>query len=399
MLPHNLLAYSVRDDIVVPRYLTARDEVWVRVLTDELDALVGRKMVDVDRVLKQRLPRLAAQHGVPRPAVEAVRHVLLKEWRTEIRAAVPPIEIRRTVFELAGQSQASHDEVLADAAAKLGIRVEQVVEGLFADRASERRLVGPSHELAPSRVLELYNLALVQGLLLRSEHVVARVTTHVRSVVRFAKLKGLLCLYAIDERGTKITLSGPLALFRQTFKYGLALATFFPAVVVTPDWSVEALCWLGHRHLTFRANASDPIAATHVLPRDTDSALEKRLLREFRRLDAGWELRRETIAVQVGSGSFFPDFTLERGADRVYIEIIGFYTPEYLASKLEALRKARLTNVVVCIDESLSCADDDIVADEIIRFRKRVEPAALLAAAERCVGRSASSHDRPPKGR
>ena len=47
----------------------------------------------------------------------------------------------------------------------------------------------------------------------------------------------------------------------------------------------------------------------------------------------------------------------------------------------------QLSNVVVCIDESLACADEDIRADEIVRFRKRVEPERLLDAAERCASR------------
>jgi hypothetical protein len=50
--------------------------------------------------------------------------------------------------------------------------------------------------------VEQYNLALVQGLLQRSEHVRVEIREHVRAVVRFAKLAGLLCTYAPAERGT-----------------------------------------------------------------------------------------------------------------------------------------------------------------------------------------------------
>jgi len=392
-----LLSYGLRDDTVVPRYLTHRDEVWVRELMAELDALVGRTQGEADHALGEKLARFAAVHGAPLSAVGAVRHLLQKLWRAEVDSPVPPAEIRRVIFELAADPTVEREQLWNCAAATLGVRREQVAASLFADRPSERRLVAPREEASVQAVVEMHNLALVQGLLMRSEHVVAFVRAHVRAVVRFAKLRGLLCSYAIDAVGTRITLSGPLALFRHTLKYGQALAGFFPALVVTPGWSLEARCQIGSCPARFHVDASDPIGATHVLPRDTDSLLEKRLQRDFARLASPWSIRRETIAVQVGAGSFFPDFTLERGNRRVYVEIIGFYTPEYLVSKLAVLRQAHLSNVIVCIDESLACSDGEIAADEVLRFRKRVDVKSLLEAAERCVGRPIGRHDTHPK--
>ncbi len=398
MLPRSVLSFGIRDDTVVPRYLTHRDEVWVRELMGELDALVGRTHGEADRVLGQKLATFAAVHGAPVSAVGAVRYLLQKLWRTEVASPVPPADIRRVVFELAADPVIEREQVWNRAAAMLGVRSEQIAESLFADRPSERRLVAPREVPPVQAVVEMHNLALVQGLLMRSEHVVAFVRAHVRSVVRFAKLRGLLCSYAIGGGGTKITLSGPLALFRHTLKYGQALASFFPAVAVTAGWSVEARCQLGACLARFHVDASDPIGATHVLPRDTDSLLEKRLQRDFRHLGTPWSIRRETIAVQVGAGAFFPDFTLERGRDRVYVEVIGFYTPEYLTSKLAALRQANLANVIVCIDESLACSEGEIAADEVLRFRRRVDARALLNAAERCAGPSILHDDTRPEG-
>jgi predicted nuclease of restriction endonuclease-like RecB superfamily len=385
LLPRNLLSYSLCGDVIVPHYLSQRDEVWVRELVDTLDALVGRKLGDADSILNDALPKLAAAHGVPISLVRAVRHILEKLWRGDVRAAAPPREIRRVVFEIASDVKVPRAEVLGRSAAQLGIRTEEVAEGLFADRPSERRLTAPKSEPSTKQITELHNLALAQGFLLRSDGIVAHVRAHALSVIRFAKWKGLLCWYVIEPSGTQIVLSGPLAIFRHTLKYGLALANFFPALVVTPEWSLDATCQIGEGFARFHADASDPIAATHVLPQDTDSLLEKHFLQDFRRLGSSWSLRRETAALQVGTGTFFPDFTLEAGDRRVHLEIVGFYTPEYLESKLRALREARLTNVVVCIDESLACADEDIVADAIVRFRRRLDAEEVLRAVNRCA--------------
>jgi predicted nuclease of restriction endonuclease-like RecB superfamily len=385
LLPRSLLSFALRDDVIIPYYLTQRDEVWVRELIDALDALVGRKLGDADRMLGERLPQLAAGHGVPLSSALAVRHILEKLWRADVRAAAPPREIRRIVFELASDATVPRDEVLGRSAARLGIRSEEVSEGLFADRPAERRLSAPEREPSPKEITELHNLALAQGLLLRSDSIVAHVRGHASSVARFAKLNGLLFSYSIEPSETRIVLSGPLAVVRHTLKYGLAIARFFPALVVAPNWSLDATCQIGAGVARFHADASDPIAATHDVPRDTESAVEKSFVRDFRRLGSPWSLRRETEAVELGTASFFPDLTLERGESRVYLEILGFYTPEHLESKLRALRDARLSNVIVCIDESMACADEDITADEIVRFRKRVDAERVLQAAERCA--------------
>jgi predicted nuclease of restriction endonuclease-like RecB superfamily len=385
LLPRSLLTYQLRGDVILPHYLSHRDEVWVRELVDALDALVGRKLGDADRILGEMLPKLAAAHGVPLSSALAVRHILEQLWRADVRAAAPPREIRRIVFELASDKAVPRNDVLGRAAARLGIRSEDVTEGLFADRPAERRLSAPAREPAPKEITELYNLALAQGLLLRSHTVVAYVRAHPTSVVRAAKQKGLVCSYSIEPSEMMILLSGPLAVFRHTLKYGLALARFLPALVVTPNWSLDASCQIGASVARFHADASDPIVPTYELPRDTDRAIEASFERDFRRLGSPWCLHRETAAVQVGAGAFFPDFTLRRGDRRIYVEIVGFYTPEHLESKIRALRESHLSNVIVCIDESLACADESIAADEIVRFRRRIDAACVLRAADRCA--------------
>jgi predicted nuclease of restriction endonuclease-like RecB superfamily len=235
-----------------------------------------------------------------------------------------------------------------------------------------------------------YNLALAQGILFRSEEVTVHVREHVRSVVRFAKLLRLLCTYAESPKGTVLRVSGPLSLFRQTTKYGRALASFLPSLLSTPGWEIEARCVLGDQKLRFLASAADPLARPHALPRATDSKVEERLLRDVRKLGSEWTISRESAAVPLSDGGvFFPDFTLARGDDRVLVELVGFYTPEYLASKLRALRGARGRRMLVLVDEGLGCEDGAITADAVLRYRKRPDARALLEAAARVCASSA----------
>ncbi|MFS8065309.1 MAG: DUF790 family protein [Byssovorax sp.] len=110
--------------------------------------------------------------------------------------------------------------------------------------------------------------------------------------------------------------------------------------------------------------------------------------REFRRLGSAWALHRETAAVPAGGKVFFPDFTLRRGGDTVYLEIVGYYTPEYHRTKLDSLRRSGLANLIVCIDEDLACDDGEIAAGEVLRYRRRLDAEAVATAAARISARA-----------
>jgi predicted nuclease of restriction endonuclease-like RecB superfamily len=376
MIPEKLLSVDISGDGVRPRWLSARDEVWVRKLLDESDGLQGRTIDDAERAAAEPVA------GAPPRAVAAVRLVLAKFRRSEVVAAASPPAVRRAVFDEAGRIGATREDSIARAAATLGIGAGEILPALYADRPGARRIVVSNEAPSPREAIEIHNLSLLQGLLFRSELVVVRLREHVRAVVRFAKLRGLLCTCAEETSGTRVELSGPLALFRNTLKYGHALAGFIPAVAATPGWSLEARIVLRGERAVLRAGAGDPIARTHALPADADSSVERRFARDFRRLGTSWTLGRETVAVRAGTRLFFPDFTLRRGDRVVHVEIVGYYTPEYLTAKLEAFRAARLRDLVVCIDEDLACGDREITAAAIVRYRKRVDARAVLLVAE-----------------
>jgi predicted nuclease of restriction endonuclease-like RecB superfamily len=367
----------------VPRYLGSHDEVWLRATLDLFDAYVGRTAGERELELPGRVRSLAREHGAPARVADGVAHVLLRRFKTQVDARLEPRQVRAVVFEEAGREDVfERAAALRRAGERLGVSPEEVARALFADRPARRRVVAPDEPLAAAGVVELYNLALVQGLLQRSEQVGVEVREHVRAVVRFAKLSGLLCTCASVASGTRLELSGPLSILRHTTKYGFALASFFPAVVATPGFRMVARCVLAGEPVAVHIGAADRIARTHQLPKDADSAVERALARDVRRLAGEWTLARESDTVALGGSAVFPDFTLRHALGfTVLVEVVGFYTPEYLRSKLVALQAAASRPLLVCIDETLACADGD-VPGAVLRFRKRVDARALLALAE-----------------
>jgi predicted nuclease of restriction endonuclease-like RecB superfamily len=397
LLPTALLAYRRIGGAVAPSYLTERDDVWVREVLEELDALIGRTAREVAAAFHSRVLDRARRAGASPRTVEGIWRLALRVWTLRMQAPRHPERVREAVFEERVR-HTTRDAALDAAAARLGATREQVLESLFADRAESRRLVAPPEPASPRALVLRYNLALLQGLLLRAVDLDVCAHSNVRSVVRFAKLRGLLCTYHPLADGVRIALSGPLSVLRETTKYGHALAAFVPAAVATPGWTIDARCRLGPHFLRLRATASDPIASTHALPKDCDSAVERALARDVRRLGTAWTITRETTAIRAGTHVFFPDFTLSReGEPTVLVEIVGYYTPEYLSSKLRVLRESKLRRIIVCVDESLTRDRSAFCADAVLFYRRRVDAKALLAAAERVANEADERRPRWPR--
>ncbi len=367
---------------MVPTWLTSRDEVWLRVLVDEAEAFAGRSADAADDRVREAVMPIARLHGAGARAVLGVWCVERRRWKKRVASSVPPEQIRRTVFGLAvGRSRA---EALDEASRQLGLAPADIEDSLFADREGTRVLVPPGSPPTPAELALRYNLALAQAMLMRSFEVVAQIRANARRAVGYAKLHGLMATFESHDQGTKVTLSGPLALFHETTKYGRALAGFLPALAVTPAWSLAAQILLGGRRHELVLDATAPLPRTHALPASSDSGVERRLAVDIRRLASGWELAREDTVVRVGSRLFYPDFTLVSARGRVLVEVVGYWTPEYLASKAEALRAVDVP-LVVCVDERHARGDLS-PRPGILAYRGRVDASALVAEAERMLG-------------
>ena len=383
MLQDRLLSFRrLEGDRVAPTWLTSRDEVWLRVLVDEAEGFAGRSADAADDRIREAVMPIARLHGASARAVLGVWCVERRRWKKRVASKVPPEQIRRTVFGLA--MSRSRSEALEEASRELRIAPAEIEASLFADREGARVLVQPGNPPTPTELVERYNLALVQALLMRSFEVVAQVRANARRVVGYAKLHGLMATFESNDDGTRVTLSGPLALFHETTKYGRALAGFLPALAVTPGWSLAARILLqGQRH-QLALDATAPLPRTHALPASSDSGVERRLAADMRRLASGWELAREDTVVRVGQRLFYPDFTLVSPRGRVLVEVVGYWTPEYLASKIEALRAVEAP-MVVCVDERHARGDLS-PRPGVLAYRGRVDAAALVAEAERMLG-------------
>ena len=111
-------------------------------------------------------------------------------------------------------------------------------------------------------------------------------------------------------------------------------------------------------------------------PRRFDSRLEERFAADLMKLAPEWELIREPEPIAARGTLVFPDFLLRNGERTLSVEVVGFWTPDYIAQKLSAAP----TNLVLCIDDERQCADGDLPPGaRVVRYRRRIDPRAVLA--------------------
>lgn len=383
MLPQALLNVSTRveGDRIVPHYLSAQDEPWLRALIEECGRFVGRKRTELRERLREPLPTRA-----PKAKLRVAIHVLDALCRDRTTSATQPREARAAVFREASLSQAARAEVLRSVAASLGVTAVELEASLFADLQGERRVAELPKSVSPAQLTTAVNLAIVNSLVRRATRVRIAVWGNSRALVRHARLMGLICKISAQKTadGVILDVSGPFALFRHTEVYGRALASLLPRMAWCNEFELTASCALGRgAHLsTLVVRSGDPIGAGRELARH-DSRLEERFDREFRRAALDWDVIREPHPVNAGGSLIFPDFELVHRRDesrRWLLEIVGFWTPNYLQKKLEQLRIAGIDRLVLCVDQKRLCSDEDLPEHaQIIRYRTRIDPLAVLA--------------------
>ncbi len=233
-----------------------------------------------------------------------------------------------------------------------------------------------------------------------------------------------------ELKAVHLHLDGPASLFRISERYGNSFAKIFPALLRSKGWRLKAGIlhkgYQGKRILEFTLDDSEkafkimPEAALYseILSQELQvkegkggyqagkegierekagkegkreetikflekevgveeidaevAAYDSTLEQMFGSLSLGsWKIKREPTILRAGRYAFVPDFSLQRNGIKVYLEIVGFWTPEYLKKKIEKLRQVK-EPIILLIDRKLKCSEKDFPSQEVIFFDKKI---------------------------
>jgi len=326
--------------------------------------------------------------------------LLERETTFETRAAVPPERARRVTFEAAEAvgvvTEAERAEALDRAAARLNVDADAAEAALYADREPQQVVSACDPRWDPDDLLAQYNLSLAQTALFDATELRVR-SSDPKAVV--SAVKRLRLMYEIRRveggESREVIVTGPDALFRRTRRYGTAFARLLRTVATATEWELRATIddrgterTLELDHTQVSVPEVDPVAEVTF-----DSGVEADFAARFAALDLDWALTREPEPLATGTRVMIPDFAFDYapGEDaatdespvrdvadpdpdfRVYFEVMGFWTPDYVEKKLAQFAGLADVELLVAVDESLGVGED--VADldhRVVRYRDAV---------------------------
>ena len=419
MLPSDLLILRHRRGGLVPHRLKLDDDTLA--LAAELiavfQAAVGEVRSHLDGVL-------AAFEGEDTAfkVNRGLAHLLANDFSTfETVAPLDPPELRERIFALGAQSTPSRkrrDALLLHAADALALEHGKLVtprelsDGLFADLPS-RQVLTTFDPPTPDALIHRFNLAQAQGVFYRAHELT--ITAHrntparYKQMFRYMKLFGLMTLIEGDaEHGFTLRVDGPASLFAPSTRYGLAMAKLLPALLHVTKWSLRANLRPRPRdddHSgrvredaplspdTFELDAACGLVSHYSPGKDFDSILEEAFAARWEKLDTSWILEREVDLVPVPGSAIIPDFRVAHPDGRsVLLEIVGYWRPEYLRKKFDLLRRSGRRDIVLAVSERLNLDAAGVnlgeFRDEIVWFKGKLDPKAVLERVEAVAGRS-----------
>lgn len=386
MLPASRIQVRIDGDRATPVWLGTEDYMWLRALIADFARLDGKRYRDVVSFLKEPA-------RVPSPSGKRMMALWVLQKMCSFQK--PPIDAIRLRGAVTAEAQRTRDMgrfhrpvVLAACAEWFGISATEMDGNLFSDLPEERRITLPDPIPGPHSLVAETNLALAQGLLRAASEVTIRLYGGARAVVRQVHLRRLLC--TVERAKTDevlLHISGAFSLFHHTTMYGHALASILPPLSWCERFDLAARCVLRGREVSAHLSSHDPIAHKQP-PRQYDSRIEERFARDFAKASPDWDLVREPEPVEAHNALVFPDFAVIHRRDtsrRFLLEIVGFWTPDYLRQKLDRLRyMPDDAPLVLCIDRGLNCGGSELPSHaRIVWFHKRIDPGAVLASIEK----------------
>jgi predicted nuclease of restriction endonuclease-like RecB superfamily len=385
MLPSELLLVWKRKGLIWPRY--------AKLSSDNLEiasGLIGvykRHVGEKKRALKEFVGELE-DGGYDYRFVRGLSFLLDRGSVFRCNDRVSPVDLRRKTFQATARfglptTPEQRSKIIEKIASELKITPQMVEEFFYADLDSElilERFDPPS----PQVLLEKYNLSLTQTLLFDSTELNFTASGNWQRIFYAVKKLGLIYdAYKDDEFWVKI--DGPASLFKLTRRYGTAMAKLLPYIVANPEWTIEAkILWKYTNEIcNFKIESwkHSTMLRSYLPTISYDSIVEEDFAARFEALKSGWRLRREPEPVLAGKQVIIPDFSLEKEGIKVYVEIVGFWTMEYLLRKIEKLKKIDV-NMFVAVNEALVCEKlanlEKYARLNIIYYHDRIPLAPIL---------------------
>lgn len=388
MLTSELLRYKLDDKTITPRYLTRKHANYYLTIAHDL---IGIFQNHVDKTRGALEAALSTFEG-GRMGYKIVRGLAkILEGFAEF---VPNQEmdyaaLRLQLFEYVEQyrpvvrrADLVHRHTKRQVLEKFTREVGPLRQNLYDDLPDSQVLVKMKRKVEPEELIRRYNLALAQGLLYRCYRTEIRIWDSYKTVFRYLKLAQLMHKIQSEGKVYRIIVDGPFSLFRRTQKYGVNLARFLPGLILANKWELRAKINTKDGRRVFRLDQNCGLRSYYRKEHPFDSRVEESFYKQFEKRKTNWQIHREGEILDLGDTVLIPDFKFTHPDGRsALLEIVGFWTPEYLSNKLKKLRRANRKDLIVAVNQNLNCARGEFKGP-VIFYKTRVKVGEVLKLLE-----------------
>jgi predicted nuclease of restriction endonuclease-like RecB superfamily len=373
-----------------PRYIEREDADYLRDGAELIKLFTeheGRARAELDAALEAYVG-LGTDYKILRGLIK----LLMDRCVFETASAVEPAEIRRALFL---QARALHPvteenaraEVLTAAAHELECAPDLLLSGLYADLPSNQKLM-EFERLGDSELLDLYNLAQAQALLYRCLEMRLKVEPQGAENYRelFSAIKAYRLIHTVKgspAKGYEIRLDGPVSMFHRSQKYGVQMAVFLPALLLCAGWRMRAE--IAHKPgagvVLFELNSDQTLLRSHYLSATArETSAQEKFTESWMRFESVWALEPSSEVIDLGESAFIPDFSLTHTEGRrVFLEILGFWTPRHLQERLKEFEHARVENFILAVSDEFRGSREPLtrVPTHTIIFKSKLDPISV----------------------
>ena len=356
MLPSDLLVVWKRQGKIYPRYIkktSANLELALNLIGVYKDG-IGKKK----KTLKKYVTEFE-EHDYR--FIRGLSVLLDRRSNFKCNSAIDPKKLRHEVFELTGNLGAATTpkkriQILKTVSKKLELPTDTIENNIYADLDSEL-IMESFRDLSPKELLDLYNLSLTQTLLFDSIELRFTTSHNWQNIFFIAKKLGLI--YEASQNGNLwVKIDGPNSLFKLTRRYGSNISKLIPSILKSSNWQIEAkILWKYTNEIySFRIDSSNHKDLFQIQDNTEvyDSIVEADFGSRFQALNTKWVMRREPEPLIVGKHVMIPDFLFERDNLKIYMEVVGFWTTDYLSRKIKKLKEIKV-QMLIAVDQSLAC--------------------------------------------
>ena len=345
----------------------------------------------------------AAAQGPVHPAVaKGLIHLLWKRCDTSSPEGPDAAALRGIVFREAARARGTgvspfpRNEILAGIGITMGLDAAGVEAALYSDLPSEE-IVREFEPVDSSRLLDDYNLGLVQGALLRSTRVIVTLgrprPEMVRAILRASRFHRLLVSSRRPTPGRlELSFDGPANLVEETVKHGMQLACFIPWILCLPKFHLVAeILWGAKRtpcHLELTHTSGPAFRAPGPIPGPSREAMA--LVSLFAKEAPGWRIEPDSEPVELDDVYWIPDPRLTRESDEssVWLDLITRGRPQSVTAHLRRLARQKKTAWPVAASQALLAEPVPEATGRLIPFKSIPLVDHVIQKAEALLGSS-----------